>query len=175
MIDVELTDPTHVTAGYAGEPGARTFYVQAADEHEQITVLLEKEQVRGLAGLVAQLLARVEDQPPSDFDRDAMALREPLEPRWRVGELSVGLDPDRGRFVIELAELVADEDVEDVEAGEPREVRIWADQDQARRLAAHAAEQVERGRPTCQLCGRPTDPDGAHVCPATNGHGRLSR
>jgi uncharacterized repeat protein (TIGR03847 family) len=169
MIDVELIDPHHVTAGWAGRPGARTFFVQAADEHQQVTLLLEKGQVRGLADLLIQLLARVDDAPASDWDRDAMALRDPLEPRWRVGELSVGLDPERGRFVVELAEMTAGE------PEDPREVRIWASQDQARRLAAHAVEQVEQGRPTCQLCGRPMETDGSHVCPATNGHGRLSR
>ena len=189
---IELTDPHHVTAGWDGEPGARTFYVQAADEHQQVTVVLEKGQVQGIAELLTQLLARVDDLPATDWDRDAMALREPLEPLWRVGGLSVGLDPERGRFVIELEELVLEDPIiEEVvgeegagemlggddadDAGEPGELRIWADQDQARRLAAHAAEQVGQGRPTCQLCGRPTDPDGDHVCPSTNGHGRLSR
>jgi uncharacterized repeat protein (TIGR03847 family) len=173
MIEFEFTDPHHVTAGWTGQPGARTFFVQAADDVQQVTVLLEKEQVRGLAELLTQLLARVEDGPATDWDRAAMQLREPLEPQWRAGGLSVGLDPERGRFVIELEELAVGDDVE-VEV-DPREVRIWADQDQARRLAAHAAEQVGQGRPTCQLCGRPTDPDGAHVCPSTNGHGRLAR
>jgi uncharacterized repeat protein (TIGR03847 family) len=169
MIDLELIDPHHVTAGWTGRPGARTFFVQAADEHQLVSLLLEKSQVEGLADLLTQLLARVDDTPATDWDREAMQLREPVEPRWRVGELTVGLDPERGRFVIELAELVVEEDAE------AREVRVWADQDQARRLAAHAAEQVDQGRPTCQLCGSPTEPDGSHVCPATNGHGRLSR
>lgn len=169
MIDVELTDPHRVTAGWTGEPGDRAFFVQAADEHELVTLALEKEQIRGIADLLTQLLARLDDAPPTDWDRDAMALTEPVEPRWRVGGLSVGLDPERGRFVIELEEVAAEDE------DDPREVRIWADQDQARRLAAHAAEQVEQGRPTCQLCGRPTERDGRHVCPATNGHGRLAR
>lgn len=169
MIDVELTDPHHVTVGWTGRPGERTFFVQAADEAQQVTLLLEKGQVAGLADLLVQLLARLDDGPATDWDRDAMALLEPIDPRWRVGGLSVGLDPERGRFVIEFEEL-AGEDEDD-----PREVRIWSDQDQARRLAAHAADQVEQGRPTCQLCGRPTEPDGDHICPATNGHGRLAR
>lgn len=169
MIDVELTDPHHVTVGWTGQPGERTFFVQAADEAQQVTLLLEKGQVAGLADLLVQLLARLGDGPATDWDRDAMGLLEPIDPRWRVGGLSVGLDPERGRFVIEFEEL-AGEDEDD-----PREVRIWSDQDQARRLAAHAADQVEQGRPTCQLCGRPTEPDGDHICPATNGHGRLAQ
>jgi uncharacterized repeat protein (TIGR03847 family) len=169
MIDVELTDPHHVTVGWTGQPGERTFFVQAADAAQQVTLLLEKGQVSGLAELLTQLLARLGDGPASDWDRMAMALLEPIEPRWRVGGLSVGLDPERGRFVIEFEELAGEDDPD------PLEVRIWSDQDQARRLAAHAAEQVDQGRPTCQLCGRPTAPDGDHICPSTNGHGRLAR
>lgn len=169
MIDIELTDPHHVTVGWTGRPGARTFFVQAADDERQVALVLEKGQIGALADLLAQLLARVDDEPAGDWDRAAMALRTPVDPRWRVAGLSVGLDPERGRFLLEFEEL-ADPDEDD-----PREVRIWADQDQARRLAAHAREQVEQGRPTCQLCGRPTEPDGTHVCPATNGHGRLER
>jgi uncharacterized repeat protein (TIGR03847 family) len=169
MIDVEISDPNHVTVGWVGEPGARTFLVQAGDEQQLVTVVLEKGQVRGMADLLTQLLARVDDLPATDWDREAMQLREPVEPRWRVGELSVGIDPERGRFLVELAELVVAED------HGPHQLRIWADQDQARRLAAHAVEQVDQGRPTCQLCGRPTATDGSHVCPSTNGHGRLSR
>lgn len=169
MIDVELTDPHHVTAGFTGGVGERTFFVQAEDPHERVTLLVEKEQVRGLADILAQLLSRVDDTPATDWDEDAMGLRAPMEPRWRAGDISVGLDPERGKFVIELSELGAEEDPE------PREVRIWVNQDQARRLAAHAASVVEQGRPTCKLCGRPMAAGGEHVCPASNGHGRLSR
>lgn len=173
MIDVELTDPHHVTAGYTGVPGSRTFFVQAQDDDQLVTLLLEKAQVTGLGELIAQLLARVDDTPATDWDRAAMDLRLPIEPRWRVGAIQVGLDPERGRFVLEFAELLVEEDEPEDEGA--REVRIWADQDQARRLAAHCAEVVGEGRPRCQLCGRPTAPDGSHTCPATNGHGKLSR
>lgn len=169
MIDVELTDPHHVTAGFTGAAGERTFFVQAEDPDGRVTLLVEKEQVRGLADILAQLLARVDDAPATDWDEDAMELREPVDPRWRAGDISVGLDPERGKFVIELSELAAEEEPE------PREVRIWVNQDQARRLAAHAASVVGQGRPHCKLCGRPMAADGDHVCPATNGHGRLSR
>lgn len=168
MIDLELTSPHHVTAGFVGVPGDRTFYVQAEDLAERVTLLVEKQQVAGLGELLTQLLARVDDEPATDWDRSAMDLRDPIEPRFRAGDLSVGLDPEQERFVVDLAELVAAD-------AEPREVRIWLDRDQTRRLAAHALEVVGLGRPTCPLCGRPTAVDGDHVCPATNGHGRLAR
>lgn len=169
MIEVELTDPHHVTVGYTGVPGDRTFFLQAQDADTLLTLQLEKAQVEGLGELLSQLLARVEDVPASDWDRGAMDLRTPIDARWRVGEISLGLDPDIARFALEVAELATEE------VTELREARIWCDQDQARRLAAHAREVIGQGRPRCELCGRPTDVDGGHVCPATNGHGRLSR
>lgn len=169
MIDVELTAPHHITADYLGEPGDRTFYLQAEDEHERASFLLEKTQVEGLAELLSQLLLQVEDTPATDWDRTAMSLREPLDERWRVGAISVGVDTDVGRFVLELTEFVPDDE------SEPWEARIWAHQDQVRRLAAHAAEVVTQGRPRCRFCGRPVGSDGEHVCPATNGHGELTR
>lgn len=168
-MDLTLDQPHHVTVGFVGVPGDRTFYVQAEDADQRVTLLVEKAQVGGLGELLTQLLARVDDVPATDWDRDAMELRDPIEPRWRVGEIGAGLDPDTGRFVLELNELVAEED----EDGET--VRFSIDRDQARRLAAHAEEVIGQGRPVCQLCGRPTDPDGSHVCPSTNGHGRLTR
>lgn len=168
MADITLDQPHHVTAGFVGVPGDRTFFVQAEDAHQRVTVLVEKGQVGGIAELLSQLLARVDDEPATDWDRDAMELREPVEPRWRAGEIGAGIDPELGRFVLELTELVAEDEEGEV-------VRFSIDQDQARRLAAHAEEVIGQGRPVCQLCGRPTDPDGSHVCPSTNGHGRLSR
>lgn len=167
MGDETLHEPHHVTAGYVGIPGDRTFYLQAEDDHQRITLLLEKQQVEGIAELLEELLARVDDGPATDWDREAMSLRDPLEARWHVGEIAAGLDPELGRFVLELHELTAG----DLE-GEV--IRFSMDQDQARRLAAHAEEVVGQGRPLCPLCGRPTEPDGSHVCPSSNGHGRLS-
>jgi uncharacterized repeat protein (TIGR03847 family) len=169
MMDVELTAPHHVTVGFTGVPGSRTFFLQAEDDTQRVEFILEKGQARGIGELLAQLLARIDDAAVTDWDRAAMALRVPLDARWRVGELSLGLDRDEDRFLLELTELVADD------GPEPREARLWLDRDQARRLASHAVEVVEQGRPTCELCGRPMDAGGDHVCPATNGHGKLTR
>lgn len=167
MVDVDIADPFHVTIGYVGEPGARTFLLQAQDEAARVTLLIEKVQAEGIAELLGQLLGRLDDAPATDWDRAAMDLRPPLEPRWRVGSIAVGVDARTQRFVLELGEAVPDEE-------DGREARIGLDRDQARRLAAHAADVVGQGRPRCRLCGRPVEADG-HVCPATNGHGKLTR
>jgi uncharacterized repeat protein (TIGR03847 family) len=53
-------------------------------------------------------------------------------------------------------------------------VRIFATREQMLSLSRHGALVASRGRPTCQFCGNPIDPEG-HVCPAMNGHGRIDR
>lgn len=169
-MELELTAPHHVTVGYTGVPGDRTFFLQAEDLEVRVTLLVEKGQVEGLGELLGQLLTRVGDEPATDWDHEAMALRDPIDPRFRVGQIGFGFDPDGERFVLELTELTPEEDADDAD-----QLRVWLDRDQARRLAAHAIEVVGQGRPRCELCGRPTAPDGEHVCPSSNGHGRLTR
>jgi uncharacterized repeat protein (TIGR03847 family) len=63
---------------------------------------------------------------------------------------------------------------DDVEPDQPppRRVRFWATREQMLSLARHGAAVCAKGRPRCQLCGNPIDPEG-HVCPALNGHGQL--
>lgn len=169
MTDLVFPAPHHITVGYTGGPGDRTFFLQVEDDDERLTLLVEKVQVEGIGELLAQVLSRIDDTPATDWDRDAMALRPPIEPAWRVAEIGLGVDPDSERILIELSGVQTDE------ALEPDLARVSLDRDQARRLAAHAQEIVGQGRPRCELCGRPTDLDGDHVCPATNGHGALSR
>ena len=169
MIEAELTDPNHVTVGFTGQPGARTFHLQVADDRHEVTVVLEKQQVIAITDLLGQLLTRRGARPEAAVDPDEMALRGPIVPRWRVGSIQVGLDPEHDRFMLDLEALVPD-DVDD-----PPEVRIWLSPLQAHRLAVHGTWIVEQGRPACELCGRPMAPSGEHVCPATNGHGALSR
>lgn len=168
MTEHTFPAPHHVTVGYLGQPGQRTFIIQFEDDEQRLSLVAEKGQIDGLGELLAQVLAQIDQTPATDWDREAMALREPVEPAWRVGEIGVGMDLPQGRVLIELSELVPDD-------ADPDVVRVSIDPDQARRLAAHAEQIVGEGRPVCQLCGRPTDPDGSHVCPASNGHGVLSR
>jgi len=167
-MDLVLDDPKRITVGYVGVPGDRTFLLEVEDEVQRVQFLLEKAQVAGIGDLVAQLLARLGDRPPADWDREAMALAPPFDPIWRVGAIAAGLDPDTQRFVLELSEFVPDDD------REPRGARLGMDRDQARRLSAHASAIVGEGRERCRLCARPVEPDGSHVCPATNGHGPLT-
>jgi uncharacterized repeat protein (TIGR03847 family) len=158
-----------ITAGAVGEPGARTFYIQAGKGPEVVALVVEKSQVRTLAQLAQELLSRVGVTVlPDDLDEASQRLREPVEPVWRAGTLGLGVDDTGERFLLEAEELTED----DTEA---REARMWMSREQLVAMAAYAAFAVEAGaRETCRLCGRPIDPVTGHVCPSTNGHGTLT-
>jgi uncharacterized repeat protein (TIGR03847 family) len=173
----ELDPVTRLTADAVGEPGQRTFYLQAADARgDQVTLLVEKEQVRRLAENLETWLPELAAGRPEDpveaaaAEAAELALAEPLEPDFRVGQLSLSYDAERDRVLVVATELqVEDEDEDPLDALEPLEVRLTVTRAQLRVLARHGAQVVARGRPLCPLCGNPLDPTG-HICPALNGH-----
>ena len=174
---MELGPVDRITADAVGEPGERTFYIQARAGQDLVTVIVEKQQVQLLAASVLELM---EDAPTTETvpDEPAMALEEPLDPRWRAGRLSIGFDQDRDLFLLEVEEFQPE--LEDLDVGdpgsiipeiEPESIRIWASPAQMLALSRHGSAVAARGRPTCQFCGNPIDAEG-HACPAMNGHSK---
>ncbi|MGD9101551.1 MAG: DUF3090 domain-containing protein [Anaerolineae bacterium] len=164
----DLNPVSHITADTIGEPGKRTFYLQASQQDVLVTLVLEKEQVQALAVSIEQMLEELDKRRPqhasemefiSPYD---LALRGPVEPTFRVGQIGLGYDEDSDMLIIVVQEL----------ADTPEErsaARFWASRDQMKALSKHSLEVVQAGRPVCPLCGRPIDPDG-HFCPRRNGH-----
>lgn len=205
---MELPPVDKITAGAVGEPGDRTFYLQARTGLDLVTLLVEKQQVGLLATSILEILATVGKETGEGPGEDQLELEEPLEPMWRVGRLSIGYQEDRDLMLLELEELVPEDDVadedgleeddgaEDAGFGEliPEELpgelpgdqpgdqedlererlRLWATREQMLALSRRGAAVAARGRPRCQFCGNPMDPQG-HRCPAMNGHGGSSR
>lgn len=176
MSQIEIT-PEIFTADYVGEPGKRSFFLQARGPHNIYSFALEKQQVAVLAEKLQELLLLVDTEDTvkgATPARDpALTLQEPIEPEWRVGTMGLAYEEDGDRVVV-LAQPVevAEEDAlegDDEEDG----IRILLRRDQARSFVLHTRAIVEEGRPTCQLCGLPMDPEG-HACPASNGHRKLS-
>lgn len=177
MSPVELGPVERITAGAVGEPGQRTFYLQARSAEGLYSVIVEKQQVELLAASILDILERVGKETGQGPDDPEMQLEEPLEPVWRVGKLSIGYAEDRDLLMLELEELVPgseEEGEEDVPAGEgqePETIRLWATREQMLALSRHGATVAAQGRPRCPFCDNPVDPEG-HTCPAMNGHGR---
>jgi uncharacterized repeat protein (TIGR03847 family) len=156
----DLPNVERLATGAVGEPGQRTFYLQAREGPKVVTLKLEKQQVGALCTYLENLLA---DLPtPEDPDASA-ALEAPIEPDWTVGSLGVTYDEDSDRVLIVAEEMVAEEE-------EGAIARFGATRSQVAAFAKHGASLVEAGRPPCPLCGNPLDPRG-HVCPRLNGHG----
>lgn len=174
---MELEPVDRITTGALGEPGHRTFYLQARSGTELVTVLVEKQQVELLATSILEILSRVGKETGEGPDEDELELEEPIEPIWRVGRLSIGYEEERDLILLEIEEEREEqeegEEAEDRPEPEPERVRLWATREQMLALSRHGAAVAARGRPLCQFCGNPIDPEG-HTCPAMNGHGRPS-
>ena len=162
--------PDVFTADFTGQPGARTFFLQARGSSGVHSFLLEKQQVALLAEKLQEMLLMIdaEDTIKSAApQRDpALALEEPVDAEWRIGTIGLLYDEGRDLVVVALQEVSAEDDEDgDGDSG----YRFFLRRDQVRSLILHALAAVGEGRPLCQLCGLPMDREG-HVCPASNGH-----
>lgn len=164
----ELPSVDFITFGTVGEPGQRTFYVQARSAATLVTIKAEKQQVAGLATALHALLADLPPVPEADAVR-APELQQPIEPAWPTGSIGLsGYDETTQRVTLLLEELViVGEDEEVVVEGGTARFGLTLAQMQA--LAERGSELVAEGRPPCPLCGGPMDPNG-HACPKSNGH-----
>jgi uncharacterized repeat protein (TIGR03847 family) len=168
MSHIEFT-PETFTADYIGRPGRRTFYLQARSTVSTVSLLVEKQQVEALSEKLRELLILVDSADTvgrSSAQRDpALAITDPDEPQWRVGTIGLAYQEDVDKFVVQV------EPIE--EEGEPDQpddgFRFLLRRDQVRAFVLHSEAVVAEGRPLCQLCGLPMDPEG-HACPASNGH-----
>ena len=174
---IELDPVDRITTGAVGEPGERVFFLQGRQSERLVTILVEKQQVELLAASLVEILSRSGKETGQGPADEEMELEEPFVPEWRAGRLSIGYDEDRDLVLLEAEELVPGQEEEeeeeepvDVPAGEePGRIRFWASREQALALARHGANVAAAGRPRCELCGNPMDPEG-HICPALNGH-----
>ena len=134
--------PERFVAGTVGDPGNRTFFLQARDGGRVVSVALEKVQVAVLAERLGDLLGELDRRgvpmgagdesigetrdvtaepvsPDADpetgtgVDDDPAPLDEPLVEAFRAGSLTLGWDPDAERVLVEAR--AADEDGEGID------------------------------------------------------------
>ncbi|KZF12965.1 MAG: DUF3090 domain-containing protein [Rhodococcus sp. (in: high G+C Gram-positive bacteria)] len=173
--------PDRFVAGTVGEPGDRSFFLQAVHDARVVSVALEKQQVQVLADRMGLLLEEVHrrfgaDVPPEETEvGDTSPLLTPIDTEFRVGTMGLGWDADAGAVVVELlavSESEIDESVvlDDTEEG-PDAVRVFLTPIQAREFALRSERVIAAGRAPCPLCGQPLTQDG-HICIRTNGYRR---
>ncbi len=158
----------HFTAGAIGEPGRRVFFLQAGDQHQHVSFKVEKQQAIALASFLRTVL---EDLPVPESAPHPIALVNPIEPAWIVGQIAVGT-AEPGEIMILVEELVIpdeDDDEDSFEAFEESGARCTANITiaQAANFIRTVDELVSQSRPPCRICGGPLDPDG-HACPRLN-------
>jgi len=180
--------PDRFVAGTVGQPGERTFFLQAREGNRMTSVACEKQQVSVLAEHLDRVLDEVlrrsaggADVPPaSSKASDTDPLDAPITEEFRVGTMTIAWDPSIDRIVIELFSNVdvevestqeppaaTVEESDEVEADEVFVVKITASY--ARDFVARAQALVAAGRPSCPFCLQPIDPQG-HICPRANGY-----
>ncbi|RZU31730.1 DUF3090 family protein [Blastococcus saxobsidens] len=179
---VHLFDrPSRFVAGTVGQPGDRTFYLQASDDTGRtVSVALEKTQVQVLADRMDDLLDEVSNRAggviPAESDVDDLEpLTAPVDEEFRVAAMGLAWDGTAEAVVVE-AVAAGEEPIEedailsDSDEG-PDALRVTITPQAARAFIARARRVVAAGRPACPLCSLPLDPVG-HVCPRQNGYRR---
>ncbi|MBO3742880.1 DUF3090 domain-containing protein [Actinoplanes flavus] len=185
--------PERFVAGTVGEPGDRTFYLQARGGGRVISVALEKVQVSLLAEKLEELLLEANKRFGVTLPETAVTvahdnepLDTPVDEEFRVGTLGLAFDVDTSTVVIEAIEAgepdadlsgspLDDEDDEESDDDEPDDdldrLRVRLTPEATRAFIDRARRVVAAGRPPCPLCGQPLDPAG-HLCPRHNGYHR---
>jgi uncharacterized repeat protein (TIGR03847 family) len=176
----EFDPPERFVAGTVGEPGGRTFFLQARSGQRLVSVALEKQQVVVLAERVDELLDEVMAAGDNQLLVPAVApvgledsdpLEQPIDEQFRAGTMTLSWDPTIERVVIEVFPLLesGEDEQEETEPDEIFLVRLEAGP--ARAFVRRAALVVDAGRPDCPFCGSPIDPEG-HLCVRANGFRR---
>lgn len=190
--------PERFVVGTVGQPGERTFFLQARSGSRITSVVLEKVQVAVLAERLEQILdelvlrsggtAPVPATAPAELD-DSGPLEQPIVEEFRVGTLALAWDADLEMVIIEAQAAGAeDEEAEDEPEEEdeqepsaegtgllgddedgPPVLRVRISGARARAFTKRALQVVAAGRPPCPFCGLPLDSEG-HVCPRQNGY-----
>ncbi|MER5644136.1 DUF3090 domain-containing protein [Streptosporangium sp. NPDC002524] len=171
--------PERFVAGAVGQPGSRTFFLQARGQGRLTTVALEKFQVAALADRLDELLDEVLRRGEGSVPVPAVApaaladnapLDVPISEDFRVGVMALAWDPEAAQVVIEAKEAVAeDEEFEPSPLVEPTVLRVHISPGAARAFTKRAMALVAAGRPPCPLCAQPLDAEG-HICVRLNGY-----
>ena len=144
--------PDRFVAGTVGQPGSRTFYLQARRAGQIVSVILEKVQVAVLAERLGVLLDELESRgitPRVDTGPvDAAPLEEPLNEAFRATTLTLGWDGDTEQILVEARAEPEEEDADDVDVDESH--------DDADEAEAEAADEMIIDLPSVEgLAGSP--------------------
>ncbi len=172
--EIEMKPVTHITADAIGPPGKRVFYLQGIKDTQVVTLIIEKFQLQTLTIGIDQFLAEILQRMPlmrqaaGDYQEEQMRILPPVEPLFRVAEFGLSFDGENDLVGV-IAREVASPPEGSEEAEQGMVVKMWCTRSQVRALINWGMEIASRGRPLCEQCGEPMDPEG-HFCARKNGH-----
>ena len=101
---IELNPVDFVTIGTIGPKGKRTFHLQAGQDNRLVSFTIEKEQAHALSSAIAELLDDIDEQDntttEADFSKLDMALREPIEPMFRISQMGLAYEPNDNKIIL---------------------------------------------------------------------------
>ena len=166
--------------GTVGEPGDRSFFIQARAGTRMTSVGLEKIQAAALGERVGAMLKEIKRANPmiayEKSEPDSDPLEQPIFEEFRVGVIGLSFITDTEMVLVELqcvteAQSEEEELAADEEEGAPDLLRVSLSLAQADAFARRTAMDVSAGRLPCPFCGIPIDING-HLCPRANGYRR---
>ena len=177
--------PERFVAGTVGQPGERTFYLQASASGRVTSVALEKFQVSLLAERLDELLDEVRAPHrrsrlgpglprPADLADDG-PLDLPLMEDFRVGAIALAWDGEDERVVIEAqeeTETPVEPLAEEVPENGPGVLRVRITAATARAFSQRALQIVGQGRPALPALRAAARRRGAHLPTAERSPGR---
>lgn len=177
-----LFDPVErFVTGTVGQPGERTFFIQARHGSRLISVSCEKSQVQALADRLNYMIREIKQSDPTITfprqERDDAPLENPIEEEFRVGVIGIAFDSSRQLIQIDLQAISEDSeqeldfmDIDDLRNDQDI-VRVVISPSVAEQFSKRALTIVNAGRQPCPFCGGPIDLRG-HLCPRANGYRR---
>jgi uncharacterized repeat protein (TIGR03847 family) len=179
----DFDPPERFVAGTVGEPGRRTFYLQARDRDRLVTIACEKVQVAAIADRLGLLLEELKNRgvtipaiPPATDEGD---LEEPIEEAFRAAVFTIAWDTRSEEIVLEAQAPVeigeggeeddADAEYADDDPDGPDLLRVRLTPTAALAFIARSRALVAAGRPPCPWCGQPLEATG-HFCTRKNGN-----
>lgn len=174
-------NPDRFIVGTVGQPGERTFFIQAEQGNRLVSVSLEKSQIQALAERIAYMLKEIKKSDPTIMiervDKDDKPLATPIEEEFRVGVIGLAFDAQVQKLQIDL-QAISDTDSEQQELFEISALdaqqdllRVLVTPGVAQAFSRRALNVVGAGRQPCPFCGGPIDLRG-HLCPRANGYRR---
>jgi uncharacterized repeat protein (TIGR03847 family) len=192
--------PERFIVGTVGQPGERTFFLQARSGRRVTSVVLEKLQVAVLAERLEQILdelvlrsagtAPVPATAPAELE-DSEPLEQPIVEEFRVGTLALAWDSDLEMVIIEAQAAVPEDDdsqEEELEEDEdevtptPGQTGLLGDDEDGPpvlrvRISGARARAFTKRALQVVAAGRPPCPfcglpldAEGHVCPRQNGY-----